>query len=190
MKLAIISIIFVLIAVIWGTGSCVADIQCAPSDTLTETVIKSDLIVLGSITDNRTEVVTVLSEHPGKFAYTIFTLSVEKVIKGNPDINEVLIKVEGGAIGEVDQVSTGVYFLMSDRILVALHLEEDNVYTVLPSGLVWAERPTIGATPVQSLPDSIRRIIQIMMAHNIPIVLPASEWPSMFVPVPVSPAKS
>jgi hypothetical protein len=167
-------------------------LSCAPCDPLTHTVIKADLIVLGTITDNRTEVVTVMSGNTtGKFAYTFFTLSVEKVIKGNPDTKEVLIKVEGGPIGGgVYQGPTGAYFLLQDRILASLHLEEDNVYIIPSSGVVWSERPTIGAKSIVGLQESIGRIIQIMLANNIPIALPHSEWPPLPAPVPVSPPKN
>jgi hypothetical protein len=167
-------------------------IGCAPRDPLTDTVIKTDLIVLGTITDNSTEVVTVISDNStGKFAYTFFTLSVEKVIKGNPDTKEVLIKVEGGPIGGgVYQGPTGAYFLLQDRILASLHLEEDNVYIIPSSGVVWSERPTIGAKSIVGLQESIGRIIQIMLANNITIALPHSEWPPLPAPVPVSPPKN
>jgi hypothetical protein len=164
---------------------------CALRDPLTETVIKADLIVLGTITDNRTEVVTIVSGNTtGKFAYTFFTLSVEKVIKGNPDTKEVLIKVEGGPIGGgVYQGPTGAYFSISDRVLAMLHLEEGNIYTIPYSGVVWSESPTIGAKSIVGLPESIGRIIQIMGENNIPIALPHSEWPPLPVP-PVSPPKN
>jgi hypothetical protein len=166
-------------------------LSCAPRDPLTDTVIKADLIVLGTITDNRTEVVTIVSGNTtGKFAYTFFTLSVEKVIKGNPDTKEVLIKVEGGPIGDVYQGPTGAYFSISDRILAALHLEEDNIYTVPHAGIVWYESPAIGAKSIVGLPESIGRIIQIMVANNIPVALPHSEWPPLPVPVPESPPKN
>jgi len=166
-------------------------IGCAPPDPLTETVIKADLIVLGTITDNRTDVVTIVSDNStGKRAYTLFTLSVEKVIKGNPDTKEVLIKVKGGPISsDVYQVPIEGYFSISDRLLAALHLEANNVYTIPSSGLVWCERPTIGARPLESLSDSIGRVIQTMIENNVPIALPRSEWPPLPVG-PVSPPKN
>ena len=167
-----------------------AFIGCAPRDPLTDTVVKADLIVLGTITDNRTEVVTVVSGNTtGKFAYTFFTLSMDKVIKGDPDTREVLIKTEGGPMDDVYQGPTGPYFLISDRILSALHLEEDNVYTIPSSGVFWVEQPSIGAKSIVGLQESIGRIIQIMTANNIPVALPHSEWPPMPVH-PVSPPKN
>jgi hypothetical protein len=164
--------------------------SCIYHDPLTDPVIKADFIVLGNITDNRTEVVTVVSGNTtGKFAYTFFTLSVEKVIKGDPSIKEVIIRVKGGPIGEVYQVPTEGYFSISDRLLALLHFEEGNVYTLPNSGLLWFESPAIGAKSTVGLPESMGRIIQIMLANNIPIALPHSEWPPLPVP-PVSPPKN
>lgn len=122
-----------------GTGKVAAeeppvfDAEEIQINQLKDPVAKADLIALGTITDKKYEVVSVglnTDNVPGKFAYTIFTLSVEKVIKGNPDTKEVLIKVKGGPIGQVYQVPTGAYFSISDRMLALLHLEEDNVYTL------------------------------------------------------------
>jgi len=147
-------------------------LNCAPRDPLTETVIKADLIALGTITDNRTDVVTIVSDNStGKRAYTIFTLSVEKVIKGNPDTKEVLIKVEGGPIGEAYQVPTGAYFAISDRILALLQLKEDNIYTIPYAGIVWFESTTTGAKSIERLPDSIGRIAKNMLVQDIPIAM-------------------
>ena len=127
------------------TGTTPSNSGITP-DPMTDMVIKADLIVLGTITEKRYDVVTIVSENStGKFAYTLFTLSVEKVIKGNPDTKEVSIKVEGGPIGEVYQLPTGAYFSISDRVLVLLHLEEGNVYTKPYGGIVWSESPAIGA---------------------------------------------
>jgi len=90
---------------------------CAPTDPLTDEVIKADLIALGTITDNRSEVVNVVSgNRTGKFAYTLFTLSVEKVIKGDPLTKEVIIRVSGGYMGDgTYQGPTGAYFSISDH---------------------------------------------------------------------------
>jgi hypothetical protein len=107
-------------------------IGCAPTDPLTDTVIKADLIVLGTITDNRSEVVMVKTSEntTGKFAYTLFTLSIEKVLKGDPSIKKVIIQVEGGYLGDglYQLLSPGVRsFRTADHILVGLiHLDGDR----------------------------------------------------------------
>ena len=88
-------------------------------DPLKSPVAKADLIALDTITDKKYEVVNagLCADNvtPGKFAYTIFTLSVEKVVKGNLATKEMLIKVAGGPIGEVYQAPTGAYFSISDH---------------------------------------------------------------------------
>ncbi|MBI2832588.1 MAG: hypothetical protein HYX79_10075 [Chloroflexi bacterium] len=59
-----------------------------PQPTEKELVIKSDLIVAGTITDLRYEVVTIdQGGRTGRQAYTVFTLSVDTVIKGDPNPN-------------------------------------------------------------------------------------------------------
>jgi hypothetical protein len=157
-------------------------IGCAPPDPLTDTVIKADLIVLGTITEKRYDVVTIVSENStGKLAYTFFTLSVEKVIKGDPDTKEVLIKVEGGPIGEVYQAPTGGYFLISDHVLLSLIREDADVYTLFAAprrgreipihgggGVLWIQGETISSIPLEEI---MGRICKILRVNRIPISL-------------------
>jgi len=155
-----------------------------PPDPLTDTVIKADLIVLGTITDKKYDVVTIESGNvTGKFTYTIFTLSVEKVIKGDPNTTQVFIKTIGGE-------EVGSHFLIRDRILTLLNHENDNVYTVLGDGIQWFESPSARANSVVKLQDAVGRILQIMKANNIPIALPPSEWPPLPATEPASPPKN
>jgi hypothetical protein len=140
-------------------------------DPLTETVIKADFIVLGTITDKKYDIVTIESGNTtGKYTYTIFTLAVEKVIKGDPSTTQVFIKTLGF---ETDPS----YFLLKDKILTLLNHQNDNYYTL--AGLQWFESPSIGAHAVVKLQDAIGRILQIMRVNNIPIALPSSEWPPL-----------
>jgi len=139
-------------------------------DPLTDTVLKADLIVLGTITDKRYEVVTVKSGNvTGKFAYTIFTLSVEKVIKGAPDTKEVLIKVEGGPIGDIYQAPTGWYFSISDRVLLSLNKGDDNIYSLPYLGVLWIKGSKVISNP--ELQDMMGRVCKILRENNIPISL-------------------
>jgi hypothetical protein len=177
----------------------------SPPDPLTDMVIKADLIVLGTITDKKYEIVTVSptdnasqeakAGEPksgststenitlGKFTYTIFTLSVEKVIKGDPTTKQVFIKTIGGE-------EVGSYFLFKDRILALLNRLDDNIYTVPRYGIMWFESPTARAESVVKLQDAIGRILKIMTVNNIPIALPPSEWPPLPATGPVSPQKN
>ncbi len=86
--------------------------------SLKDLVVKSDYIVMGTVADKKVEVVTVgEGKLAGKRAYTIFTLSVEKVIKGDPDTKEVLIRVEGGRTRNFWQPPMGPYFSIPDKVL-------------------------------------------------------------------------
>jgi len=140
-------------------------------DPLTEAVINADLIVLGTITDQRNEVVNVAEGHwGGKHAYTIFNLSVEKVIKGDPNTREVLIRVPGGYLGEVYQAPTEWYFSISDRLFLNLHKEEGNIFTIPRiNGVIWIEG--VSVVSEASLEYMMGCVAKIMKDNNIPIVL-------------------
>ena len=161
----------------------VSETEVNREDAFTDIVVKSDLIVYGSITGNRYETVAVgEGETAGWVAFTISSLSVEKVIKGEPDITEVLIRTEGGLIespeGNVIQGSLGPS--IGDKSLQGYHREDDNVYTLIHNGLFWVEtikEPKI--TTTIPLRDMIGRIIVVMQANDIPIALPPSEWPPL-----------
>ena len=145
------------------------------SVSLEDVVVKSDLIVVGTITDNRCEVVTVgEGESAGKHVYTIFTLSVEKVIKGDPDTKEVLIRVEGGVIGDTGLwVEDQYYFLVSDGVLLCLDEKGNNIFGLRFGGMLWIEGK---ATRVDvSLREVICRVAEIMRKNDIPIALPPEE---------------
>ena len=189
---------------IGGGGPASTVVPSDPQKSFEDAVLNADLIVSGNITGQRYEVVTIAppkpaegiadnttgrlgvytdNTTPGKYVYTIFTLTVEKVIKGDPAVKEVLIRVPGGYIGEIYQVPIGGYFLISDNVLLSLHREADNVFTLPSPGLVWQTGRTIISKP--DLSQVIGHVIQVMMANNIPIALPPSEWP----PLPVSPVQ-
>jgi hypothetical protein len=157
-------------------------LNCTPPDPLTDTVIKADLIVLGTITDNRTDVVTVVSGNTtGKYAYTLFTFSVEKVIKGDPSIKEAIIRVPGGYIGEIYQVPIFGYFQISDHVLLSLIREDADVYTLFAaprrgreipihgdSGILWIRGSAMSGVPLEEI---MGRICKILRINKIPISL-------------------
>jgi len=190
----------------------------SPPDPLTDIVVKADLIVLGTITDKKYEIVTVGLKSkesnlagdnttqeakageldcnnintnnitPGKFTYTIFTLSIEEMIKGDPTTKQVFIKVIGGLAGSPGPEPPGPYFSITDRILTLLNRLDDNVYTVPYGGIQWIESPSIGAKSVVKLQDAIGHVIQIMKANNIPISLKITYLPPVPPPVPATPS--
>ena len=169
--------------------------EAIQKDTIKDTIANADLIVLGTITDKKYDVVTVGSGNTtGKYAYTIFTLSIEKVIKGEPSTKQVFIKVAGGYIGEIYQVPIGKYFRISDHVLVSLIKKDADVYSlfeVLPKGgqipidsnggVLWIDGSVISSsTPLQEM---MGRVAKIMLANNIPISLDEP------VPIPADPVK-
>jgi hypothetical protein len=158
-------------------------------DPLKDPIAEADLIALGTITDKKYEIASVILNTDnitsGKFAYTIFTLSVEKVIKGNPDIKEVSIKNSGSPLDDrgIAMPSEAV-FDVGDHVLAVLTHEEGTTYSfVQPGGIVWLNRGAVvlpgDATDLQY---SLGRIVKIMLLKHIPITLPRSEWP----PLPTS----
>jgi hypothetical protein len=162
-----------------GGGPASTVIPSDPEENFKNAVLNADLIVSGNITSLRYEVIKVESANvtPGKYAYTIFTLTVDKVIKGYPNTNEVLIKLPGGYIGEIYQVPIMGYFSISDQVLLTLHREADDVFTVTSPSLVWIRGKTAMSEP--ELSDVIVRVIRIMRANNIQIALPEAEWPPL-----------
>jgi hypothetical protein len=115
----------------------VFDAEAIEKDPFKAQVTKADLIALGTITqqkyDIQTEIICADNEFTRKGAYTVFTLSVEKVIKGNPDTKSASIKVEGGPINGMYQLPTGRYFRISDHVLVGLIRQKGNVYAASAS---------------------------------------------------------
>jgi hypothetical protein len=147
-------------------------------------VIKADFIILGTITNFRYEKA---NDQSGNAVYTIFTLSVEKMFKGDPNTKEVLIKLPGGILndetGKYDILPSRGYFSLTDKALVCLKKGEDDYYLVMiPLGTLWAKKAD-GNEFVMSKPNGERMTLDWMMGfisktmreNNIPIVLPSDE---------------
>ena len=181
------------------TGKTPSNSYITP-DQLTETVIGADLIVLGIITEKRYDVVNVVSGNTtGKFAYTLYTLSVEKVVKGDPSIKEAIIRAEGGYIGDgIYQGPTGRHFRVSDHVLVSLIREDTDVYTLfaapyrenpfelwrIDDGVLWIQGSAMSRDPLELMMGHIckrLRVNKIPISLNEPCPEPADE--------PVSPPK-
>ncbi len=142
--------------------------------------MRADLIVLGTITDNRTEVVTVMSEHPGKFAYTYYTLLVEEVVKGDPSLKEVIIRDEQGYLGNgIYQYSTGGRaFNVSDYALLGL-MRDDDIYVLFaaPYGDLGTPIDSVNSDfwvqskewiPSHTLQEIMGRICRILIINGTP----------------------
>jgi hypothetical protein len=169
-------------------------------DPLTDIVIKADLIVLGTITDNRTDVVTVVSGNfTGKSGHTFFTLSIEKVLKGDPSMKEATIREDCAYLGNgmYQWSTTCAGFQISDHVLLGL-IREDDFYILYaaPYGELGTPIDTVNSDfwwqgrSRAPLEEIIGRIVRIMLINNIPVTLPASEWPPLPAPEPVSPPKN
>ena len=200
-KFARISI-FVTFSLLVSLIACTKPGNTAPTsmsqpDSLTNTVMEADLIVLGTISDLKYQVVTTYHgdnltlKFPstdnltvvGRDAYTIFTLTVEQVIKGDPNTKEIFIKKDGGPLGnDVFQapIPGNFYFSLSDRLLLSLKEGYDGIYTdfYLPArnepiwieggmgGFLWIKGTATSAVDVNTM---ISRINQIMIENGIPL---------------------
>jgi hypothetical protein len=190
-KIAKISSILILLAATLGTASCNNSviISHAPasstyeneSDPLTDIVIKADIIALGTITDNRTEIVTTVSEnYTSKFAYTLYTFSIDKVIKGDPSIKEAIIREEGGYIGDgIYQGSQGSWnFWISDYAILGLMRGSDDEYILFAApyegkfleegvnSVLWIQGSATSREPLESIMGRICKILRINGVPN------------------------
>jgi hypothetical protein len=105
-----------------------------------------------------------------------------KMIKGDSDIKELLIKVPHGLVG-------GPYFSINEMILVCLQRSNDDIYNILPANPVlpdgriliegsWAvlwQETNPNKIALRDLDSIIGRIIKIMRINNIPIAIPEKE---------------
>jgi hypothetical protein len=146
-------------------------------DPLTDIVIKADLIVYGTITDKKYEVETLsVGNITAKHAYTIYTFTVEKIIKGPADTKEAIIRVPGGIIDDkTSEVYLGPNFFITDKALLCLTYKKNSMY--IGENVLWAESSASVGKPMTSLDQEIGRVLKIMIDNNIPIMLPQNERP-------------
>lgn len=157
-------------------------------DPLNGLIVVSDCIVSGNVTAQIYEVVT---HGNSTWPYTYSTLTIDKVIKGDPTLKEAVIRT----MSYQGQAAPGVTYIGKNaKYLICLHQEIDNLYTPESGPL-----PTSGPFPIDSSTagilwdksvyqkedEIIARVIQIMRANQIPVALPVNEWP----PLPTGPVK-
>ena len=157
-------------------------------DPITHIVLQADLIALGKITDSRNEFTTVVSDNSTrKYTNTYFTFSIEKVLKGDPSINEVIIKQF--FCGRLDdgtyQWSTACAgFQIYDHVLLGLMRNEDYYYLYAapyPDGSIpiddtnsdfWWDRssgnPLLAREAQEALEQIMGRIYRILIIYNVP----------------------
>jgi len=153
--------------------------QASPNPGLRARILaQADLIVLGVIVQRRTEVGgSGTGEAGGRFVYAIYTLSIDKVVKGAPAEKSILIRAEGGGFipgTDVYQLPSGKHFDVGDRTLVCL-LKQDNYYVVLAEE--WGEGKGWSMTP--GLRDVLGGLIRTMLDNGISVALPKEEWPPL-----------
>ena len=140
-------------------------------------ILNSDIIVYGTITGEKTEVVTVgEGERVGKNVYTMLTLTVEKTIKGDSGNKEVLIKQWGGRTPEVTTDPGWPYLQTADKALLCLVKEEGSIYKVQSKGLLWIDSKYAKTIDI-TFQEVICRTTEIMRKNNIPIALKPEEIP-------------
>jgi hypothetical protein len=109
---------------------------------------------------------------------TVYTLTIEKVIKGNFFSNQILFKSQQGQ----DNISLeNSYYSLSAQILGGFKNQEDGYYSLVPNGEFWYKSESISSA--KSLNQLLGCILSIMLEQNLPITLNESEWP----PIPAEP---
>jgi hypothetical protein len=153
--------------------------------------IQADCIIVANVIAAKAERAKPEDIYP-HWVYTTFTLTVEKLIKGDPDIKEVFIREPGGTIndemGYLKVPWMQVAFTLNEKALACLKKEDNGYYSVLNWGIPWAQESdgykyemTMGNGERMTLEKLLGIIIQTMLANNIPVALPPSEFP----PIPM-----
>ncbi|MBN1190220.1 MAG: hypothetical protein JXA46_10740 [Dehalococcoidales bacterium] len=140
-------------------------------------VLAADLIVIGEITGIKYEVV---EEEIGRLIYTIYTLKIEKTIKGDEKIKEVYFWALGGNNGETAMVYIFHHkFDITDRLMICLQKRPDDTYDVLfndgSNGQLWLESKVWKMS--YDMDTVLGWVILVMKKNNIPIVLPQKDRP-------------
>lgn len=140
----------------------------AQPDPLTNTVLEADLIVLGTINDKKYDIVKADSGNvTGTFSYTIFTLTVEKMIKGEDSTYNLfyapskdgpyiergsgVLWIKGSAISAVDLdvvIGRVVKIMVTDNVPVALPTSQ---WPPLPANQVSPNSELDNLSPVDDL---------------------------------------
>jgi hypothetical protein len=164
--------------------------------------IQADCITVADVTTAKAERSLPGDKFQG-WVYTTFTLTIDKLIKGDVGIKEVFIRLPGGIINDEVGYSNAPWMQgvlsLEDKVLVGLKKEDNGYYSGLPWGLPWARKPdgyeyvmTLDTGERLTLQKLLGIMIQTMLANNIPVALPPSEFPPipMITTFPFSPDPS
>jgi hypothetical protein len=164
--------VFILVSIL---SSC-----CKPPTygTLEYAVINADIIAHGVITKR---------EYKELKDYlvttnTIYTLSLDKVIKGNTNKKEILIKREGGVLpngGTMEPFDSSDYgYDLFEEVLGCFQIADNTYYCHAIRGGMWMKSDEKFMSKPTSLEERTGQILKIMYVNDLPISLPKSEWPS------------
>jgi hypothetical protein len=151
-------------------------------DLITEPVVKADSIVIGTVVSKTYTRGNSAENEEISLIYSLVTISIEKVIKGETNAKDLLLKVlEEGQVGD-SQTGTSYqlinalegslfHYVISNKMLVCVAKSTGhNYYTVPRYGVIY-----INENPSQDITSVTRRVTQIMMKNNIPVALPNDE---------------
>lgn len=147
-------------------------------DPLEYITLNSDCIIVGTITDQEYEILTTFDgTRTHRIPNTIFTVSIEKVIKGDVKGSKVLFRVEGGPIDDKGWLlPPKEYYGIGEKIIACLSDNCRGIYGSIVVPWYYSERGSTGA----KREDIICRIINIMKKHKIPVSLAPDEIPCSF----------
>ena len=94
--------------------------------TTEELTLNSDRVLTGNVVSMKSE------WDPGKTTiYTYVTVSVDKHIKGNPDLNEIVVKIPGGTVGQdTIKVSDVAQFRPNEKVMLFLRQDPSDGFKV------------------------------------------------------------
>lgn len=90
-------------------------------------VEQADYVLLGEVIDIESR-----WDNESRTIYTYVKVIVEKMIKGNKNLNEIVVKVPGGRVGdEAMLVSESPAFKLGERTILLLDIDTSGEYQVL-----------------------------------------------------------
>jgi WD40 repeat protein len=147
-----------------------------PVDLITPEVLAADLIVFGIITDLKYDVQNIGN---GRNVWTVYTLAVDKVLKGDPQTKVVSLRLQGGKFpdGTESQVVNGYRFEISNQLLLALD-DAANGYSI--RAIFYQDSPK--SHPSISSASVVARVQRVMQENNLPVSLAPGDVPAITPP--------
>jgi hypothetical protein len=123
--------------------------------TEAELVAQANLIVVGVVREKKSQ-----WDANHKNIYTLVTVSVEELIKGQSSNNSIIVNVPGGEVAGIAQwVEDTPSFQVGDRALFFLKQRSDSTFTIIGGGQGVYRSGGIGLVePTSSFADTVSRI--------------------------------